>query len=671
MLFAKQHGMVFLVLVLFCLGTQVWASGGDAQDTLLLFVGEDEDILTIASGREESAWRAPAVASVMERKDFLESHDMMLSEALNRIAGFHIQNTSSGVDTYLRGIPESVLYLYDTVPVSMGSDIPLYATKRIEVVRGPGSVLWGPDAFAGIVNVVPLSGRDLDGAETGVTYQSEDNDTGTYLNAGWHNGSWDGFFSIYASTTEREQFSDDITRFWTDDDTPTPVEDRRGNIMAEAGHNLEFITNLSYQDVFKLSGRMSSSKRPYSISSQSQDIHWKEVDETTSGFIKVEGKKAFGIDAALRFTASLSTSDSVKQVIDKDIEYDERETYGEITYERILDSGDTHFIAGMSYRKGQNNGVTLWDNFLPEFLVDENDAFLPNFDQNDYTTELLSVFTQYQRSIGNIDVILGVRNDEHDSFDDNISYNAGLVWTPRESWVCKTLWGTAYRTPSPKQLFNNQESELEEIQSLSVEISRKIGNLFELSAGGFLNRIKNHVVTGDPYAGVSIPNSQEIKGLEFKLSYSPAQHFSFSAGLTLTDNEGPLGTQLYNDYTIINPDGSIEPHYVTLEYPYDTGPDTIFNLRMHWKPSERVQIFTGARYFSGYQLTYPFAETYEKSKSAWVIDAGVSIRDLFLKGSTLDLSIENVLDADYTLPGTYALEKGDSLSVGIFWRKHW
>ena len=48
------------------------ASGGAAStenDTELMFVGEDIEVLSIASRREESAWQAPAVARVITRKD--------------------------------------------------------------------------------------------------------------------------------------------------------------------------------------------------------------------------------------------------------------------------------------------------------------------------------------------------------------------------------------------------------------------------------------------------------------------------------------------------------------------------------------------------------------------------------------------------------------------------
>ena len=128
------------------------------NDTLLMFVGEDLDVLSIASRRQESAGQAPAVARVITREEIRERGIRTLSHALEMEPGFYLAKKEWGSQPYLRGIPDSVLFLYDTVPT--GSDISkslhpldhelsLAPIKRIEILRGPGSVLWGPDAFAG------------------------------------------------------------------------------------------------------------------------------------------------------------------------------------------------------------------------------------------------------------------------------------------------------------------------------------------------------------------------------------------------------------------------------------------------------------------------------------------------------------------------------------------
>jgi outer membrane receptor protein involved in Fe transport len=38
---------------------------------------------------------------------------------------------------------------------------------RVEVIRGPGSALYGADAFAGVINVVTKTSQGLRGSELG------------------------------------------------------------------------------------------------------------------------------------------------------------------------------------------------------------------------------------------------------------------------------------------------------------------------------------------------------------------------------------------------------------------------------------------------------------------------------------------------------------------------
>src|SRR3989339_2169194 len=137
----------------------------NASDTMLMFVGEDLDVLSIASRKEEAAWSAPAIAKVITGKDIQDSGAQTISEAIDGVAGFHVEKTNQGSIPYLRGISNSALVLFDTVPIISGTEISyhfmdyetsLVPIKRIEIIRGAGSVLWGPDAFAGVVNAVPF-----------------------------------------------------------------------------------------------------------------------------------------------------------------------------------------------------------------------------------------------------------------------------------------------------------------------------------------------------------------------------------------------------------------------------------------------------------------------------------------------------------------------------------
>jgi len=41
---------------------------------------------------------------------------------------------------------------------------------RVEIIRGPGSVVYGNNAFFGVINVITRKGRQLNGVETSVEY---------------------------------------------------------------------------------------------------------------------------------------------------------------------------------------------------------------------------------------------------------------------------------------------------------------------------------------------------------------------------------------------------------------------------------------------------------------------------------------------------------------------
>ncbi len=675
-----KGGAVFVLAVVMDIHC-VLGADYELQKTMLMFVGEDQDILSIASGREESAWQAPAVASVLDQQPMRARHDATVADALDTVTGFCVKQTESKLASYTRGIPDGALYLYDTVPMESVNNVSLHAVKRVEIIKGPGSVLWGPDAFAGIVNVVPLTGKDLNGSETGLLYASKNSAAGAYLNSGFNHGQWDGFLSVSGSRKEKESFNSVITRFWGDGEFPVQPSDRTGHTDQDRAEFMEVIGNLSYGDGFRVSTRFSDSVEPVTLTSETDgvdDIQWKELRKVRTGFVTLEGKKGFGIDSALRFTGTASMLESEVKVIDKNLDQQEYDLYGEMLYERMFDSGDSLLTAGISYRRGKNEGVPLWDSYLPSYLVDENDSFLPSLDQADYTTTLWSFFTQYRKTLGDVDLIFGIRNDEHDSFDDNISYNSGIVWSPSESWVCKALLGTAYRTPSEKQLFNTNKSELEEIKSINLEISRKWGERAEVSLSGFFNKLKNHTMD-DPYSGLSLANSQDIKGVELQCSLSPVDSVSISSGLTLLNNSGPDEAYLYNEYSSLNPDGTIEDHFVELKYPYDMGPDKLFNLTLLWSITDTVDFFAETRYFAGYKLTYPHVtEDYNTLRSevvecdsTWLSDIGITLRNFVVPDSDLEIKLTNVFDKKYYIPGTYSLEQGGPFCFGMVWRKRW
>ena len=655
-------------------------TGSVKEDTLLMFVGEDLKVLSLATRREESAWQAPAIAHVITRKQILEQGLTTLSEALATVPGFHMAKKEWGTLPYMHGVPNSVLFLYDTVPLgsdvtkqlnSLDHELSLASVKRIEIVRGPGSVLWGPDAFAGIVNVVPMTAKDVNGGEVGVLYGSPGDQKGFYTHLGYNSGLWDAFASVSARQGEEDDTEANLVRFWQDENTPVPFFDRLGDKHPGDSHYLEASGRISYGDWLSLSGRISDNKTAYAITGEDEQFTWCENKNVTSGHVKVEARKKLNFSSAVRVAGSYSWLNPEYDIIDRTISQEEYTSYGEIIYDHSFLAGRSLFTAGASYRRKRIEDAPIWDGYLYDFLGPENESFVPSLTQEDYHTRLWSLFSQYTHKIGEFEFLAGLRLDDHDTYKDNISYNLGAVWSPDSRWVFKVLYGTAYRTPFARQLRQDEEQDLEEIKNLSAQISWKPKKWVEVSLTGFTSRIEDHVMD-DPYAGLSVPNRQDIIGIEIEGHLSPVDNLDFSTNLSLMKNSGPDETYHYFDHI----EGGPPPKpwinvYKDLDYPYDAGPETLFNFTATWRPFEKVILYGGIRYFSSRKLIYPKNESVVSVPGTWLVDACVTLRDLAVPGLDMEVSIKNLADRDYKTPGTYDLIEGDPTTVSVILRKRW
>ena len=174
---------------------------------------------------------------------------------------------------------------------------------------------------------------------------------------------------------------------------------------------------------------------------------------------------------------------------------------------------------GGSWRQDQFDRVPVWDSFYPTYFDERNyidetyPGVLPGVDQINFENTLVSVFSQYRHEFDALEIWAGARYDDHDEYEDKVSYNAGFAWNLGD-FIFKSLYGTAYRNPFAKQLQENGENKLEKIQNINAQLSWKNADS-QAAVTIFRNEIENHVIE-DRYvgAGLSTPNSQTIDGIE-------------------------------------------------------------------------------------------------------------------------------------------------------------
>lgn len=685
-----KNGLCLVVCLCLLLVTQLFIRvlPVGASDTLLMFVGEDLEVLSLASRREEAAWKAPAIADVITKSAIDNNQNATLADLMGKSAGFYINERESGSVPYLRGIPDSALFLYDTVPMgsaagkshhNIDNETSLAAIKRVEIIRGAGSVLWGPDAFAGVVNIVPLTGKDFQGAETGAGFSSGKDTRWAYLNAGKDQGNWNAFASLSAKDSRGEEDNFNVISFWNDDETPTSPDDRYGEGSPGKSHYYELYSSITLNEWLTLSTRLSDSKKVYAVSDSAGDYTWEETRSSPTQTFKLEASKATGINSGIRFTGYYSDNNASLDIIDKKFDSSERSLYGELIYDQALLTDNGLLTTGASWRQNTFRDLLVWKSFFPDYLSDKNTYFLPLFETTDYENTLTSFFGQYRHKFTDIELWAGLRNDDQNYLENKLSYSAGLAWDFFPNFMFKAIYGTAYRTPSATQVLEGSNSQLEEIKSANAQLAWKSGTQKKASLTIFRNAIDNHTIE-DRYsgAGLSTPNKQTIYGVELEWEFPLTAAVSLSGNLTLLGNHGPNENYNYGRYYYEDDNGDIqEGFFQTLDYAYDAGADTLANLAVDWQLTKNITLIPTLRYVSEANLHYIYEESPTlpaqvitvTSPDVWLMDIHLKTENLF--PFSVDVFIKNLWDKEYVTPGQYTLTSGNSFSAGVMVKMKW
>ncbi len=213
-----------LLIILFSFGTTSYAFNGD--DNTLEGIYGDEEYIYIATGRKQTVSQAPAVASIISAKTIRQIGARDIDEVLETIPGLHVSYTAGGYNPIyqIRGISSNVnsqvLMLINGIPITniftgdrsqAWGGMPVENISRIEVIRGPGSAIYGADAFAGTINIITKNSTEIDGLEIGASAGSFDEYRG-WLQYGGSIAGWDTAFSAQVLDThgQHEKIENDF-----------------------------------------------------------------------------------------------------------------------------------------------------------------------------------------------------------------------------------------------------------------------------------------------------------------------------------------------------------------------------------------------------------------------------------------------------------------------------
>jgi len=181
---------------------------GMAEEHKAFDLGE---VIVTATKTEKTVEDISATVSVITREEIEASGANSVMDILGNLPGVFVkkQEILGRADINIRGIGyngKRIAVLIDGRPVKVGlfgctvtHSFPLDNVEKIEVVRGPASVLYGTDALGGVINIITREAKQK--VETDVTASYRTHDTQQYL---LRHGGKHGTFDYYVTADKKE-----------------------------------------------------------------------------------------------------------------------------------------------------------------------------------------------------------------------------------------------------------------------------------------------------------------------------------------------------------------------------------------------------------------------------------------------------------------------------------
>lgn len=438
---------------------------GRGQDHASVFDMTLEELLhvkvTVASRRDEVVREAPAVVTIVSRAEIEAFGARNLMDIVNRLPSMQVVGHAGfyGNKTQIRAQPNSsqdrhTLILLNGRPVRENINggnnayfylgFPISTIESIEIIRGPGSVLYGSNAFAAVINIKTRS------TTPGTTTSEVSATYGTYetqdLN-GLLMGCTSNLVNYLASA--RVSRSDGPNIRWTDNAGTTDAlhySDDSDSIYVNIGNesvNLQAAYNRYSPGDFGTLGTLTEAVYISDVETFFADVGLiYQINDNSS--------------AHLNLTLNTFTWDGSND----GITFFERRNSQNLILEPMLKNTP---MEGLNLVAG---GTLEYDEFGGRELIDHSHIIHSIYVQGDYqVNEWLKP-------------VLGLQYNKADHEDGNYSPRFGLVIAPECNWGAKLLYSEAFRRPSAVEgyldssfLLGNTELDPEIIETYEAQLN--------------------------------------------------------------------------------------------------------------------------------------------------------------------------------------------------------
>jgi len=587
----------FCFLITLFLSLLVQAESYDQSDEEALFgLYGDEEFISIATGVVQPVAKAPAVATVITAEDIQNMGAADIDEALETVPGLHVTRDPFGYQpAYIfRGIYSKfnpqVLMLINGVPITnlfhgdrglIWGGMPIHSVARIEVIRGPGSAVYGADAFAGTINVITKSYDDIGGTQAGVRLGDFD---------------YKELWLLKKTKIGEGKLAVSLEFTQTDGQEEIIASDMQTNLDAAFGTNASLApgaVNLSRENIdvrldyehggwqFRAGLQRRADFGNGAGIAEALDPHNRYLSERWNADVNYKNDHTF--DGWL-FSAQLSYFDT-SQEIEKDLiifpagvdlgggvypvgfigNPEVFERHGRANFSSIFTGLDRHKLRlGLGYYYGDLYKVKETKNFgidpatctpgpcepllSGSGLVDVTDT--PFVFLQEKTRKNQYVFIQ---DIWNIaadwEVTAGIRSDHYSDFGTTHNPRAAIVWSVNHDLTAKVLYGEAFRSPSFTQtlainnpsVLGNPDLDPEKMKSTELAFDYRPSPSIRYGLTFFHYEWKDIIQfvsdSGATTKTAQNAGNQNGQGIEFESSWQPIYNLELQANYSVQTSD--------------------------------------------------------------------------------------------------------------------------------------
>jgi iron complex outermembrane receptor protein len=606
---------------------------------------EEAMVVTVATKTKMNMDEAPSIVSVITEDQIKNSGAKSLEQVLRQVSGFYLYEKTSFKDSVavVRGLSNNgnastkiMINGHSTEnPTNQNFgwviSFPVDLIKKIEIVRGPGSALYGTAAMDSVINIITKDAKDPSAVSAG--YGSY----GTYNETGQLSYSKNDF-SLFL-------FADDMRS----DGDPQLIEKDYASLnfpprfsLAPGYTNEEFrydtlFAKLSYKNAW-LVGFSKDTKTYPPIGIQNALTDENDISSKT-GFVEAGydglliGKIRLSAKAYYDYNMLKATYEGFDQKTTALLGFPPGEgllvkpesksaKFGSeiMMNTRLANSVDITAGVLFEHMKGYDIGESVNINMIGKPIVLNGVTYMPmqylggmtdvsdsyNYLDEDKTKR--SIYAGYIQStwtisdafhslewIGkNLTFTAGLRYDNYDDVGDTLNPRLGIVYTPNDTLFFKLLYGEAFRAPGFEELYYKNNPSLIGNPNLKPETVKTAELMMGVNLAknitatlDFFNIRKDNAITlyQNTYTNLDEIESQGVEG-ELRVSFDKNRYGYFNITFQKAKD---VTHETLNDLS-----GSV---YVQDDFDLGSYPKVIANLGINSDISRYVNANVSVSYF--------------------------------------------------------------------------